>query len=42
VAPVAGTAELHQMVMDDGVMRMRAVAGPGKGGSILAAAYFSG
>lgn len=25
--PVAGTAELHQMVMDAGVMRMRAVAG---------------
>jgi copper(I)-binding protein len=24
---VAGTAELHQMVMDAGVMRMRAVAG---------------
>jgi copper(I)-binding protein len=23
--PVAGTAELHQMVMDAGVMRMRAV-----------------
>jgi hypothetical protein len=25
--PVAGSAELHQMVMDAGVMRMRAVAG---------------
>ena len=25
--PVAGTAELHQMVMDAGVMRMRAIAG---------------
>ena len=25
--PMAGTAELHQMVMDAGVMRMRAVAG---------------
>ncbi len=25
--PVAGTAELHQMVMDAGVMRMRVVAG---------------
>jgi copper(I)-binding protein len=25
--PVAGTAELHQMVVDAGVMRMRAVAG---------------
>ena len=25
--PVAGTAELHQMVMDAGVMRMRAVEG---------------
>ena len=25
--PVAGTAELHQMVMDAGVMRMRAVGG---------------
>ncbi|HEY2862303.1 MAG TPA: copper chaperone PCu(A)C [Casimicrobiaceae bacterium] len=25
--PAAGTAELHQMVMDAGVMRMRAVAG---------------
>ena len=25
--PVAGTAELHQMVMDAGVMRMRSVAG---------------
>jgi copper(I)-binding protein len=25
--PVAGTAELHQMMMDAGVMRMRAVAG---------------
>ncbi len=25
--PVAGTAELHQMVMDAGVMRMRTVAG---------------
>lgn len=25
--PVAGTAELHQMVLDAGVMRMRAVAG---------------
>lgn len=25
--PVAGTAELHQMVLDAGVMRMRAIAG---------------
>ena len=25
--PVAGTAELHQMVLDGGVMRMRAIAG---------------